>query len=103
MTKSSARELLEAKRVQRQHAESMNSLFIPFEGTGGEGHQQGGLHLYEEIGQSKIDPPTYWKGTTKKAKDKKVGNGVAYKEKFDAKLSKNRGRQSRLNELKKMY
>jgi len=99
--KSSARELLDAKKAQRKHADALNSLFIPFDASKAE--TQGGLHLYREIAESNIDPPTYWKGSTKKAKDKKIGGGVAYKDKYEAKASRSRGRQSRLNEMKKMY
>ena len=65
--------------------------------------------LLSAISSSAVDNPTYWKTNLKKvntakvltnAKKKKVAEGNAYKDKFDAKCSNKKNKNIRMNALK---
>ena len=99
----SARLLINARKVQRETAEAINSLFVPFDSRQPIQPTVGTAVLYDQIGSSTIEAPQYWKGTTKKAKDRKLSSGADYKDRLSTKMSKKSGRQDRLNHLKKMY
>ena len=113
--KSSARQLLEAKRAQRQSLDAMNSLFVPFVSdskslsvSSSSSSRLNGVNsnvgMYGQIAESTVEAPTYWKTKgSKKQNEKKKSSGSNYKERFSAKMSKNKGRQRRLNGLKNIY
>ena len=112
--KSSARQLIEAKKAQRQNLDSMNALFIPFGGDqnssssslGGIGIQSdsrdGKGGIYGQIAASSVQSPTYWKSKgSKKGKDKKKASGSNYKDKLSTKVNKFNNKQRRIKESKK--
>ena len=98
---SAAKQLLEAKKIQKNNSDNIRSLFVPFNSK--PKSEANDTNLYSQIETSKIDPPTYWKSGKNKKKSKKVTSGENYRYKSTAKLIKNKNRANLLSELKKKY
>jgi len=112
---SAAKQLMEAKRKQRESAEAINSLFVPFDdntksrSAWSNAGMTGSEVLYDQIGASKVEDKYWWKSngkhsnSKKGSKERKKAVGSNYHEKMSSKLAVKRGKTKQKNALKAMY
>ena len=107
---SAARRLMEVKKKQRESAEAINALFVPFgENNKSKSVGTGSEVLYDQISSSKVEDKYFWKSngkhknSKKGSKERKKAIGSNYHEKMSSKLAVKRGKAKQKNALKAMY